>query len=236
MGDDRGGSGKSLPRPESGTLPIGCTKVPCQDPAKRTATVTLLVGGPYKKHGKDMPYGHVALRVVNAGSDKTYDYGRYGKTWGFGDSKGEGMLRIWTDFGKYVSGENATGRTTTGYTFTVTPEQAQKVDDHFSTKIAGLTPNQDRGYIKQYRLADDYEALNSNCTTVSVEGAKEALPGIDKSASAFNDGRGLGFTEKVAAKAAGWPDHLFMPQDLGALLGGMSGSEKPTSTTYSSGR
>jgi hypothetical protein len=183
-----------------------------------------------------MPYGHVALRVVNAGSDKTYDYGRYGKTWGFGDSQGEGMLRIWSDFGKYITGENATGRTTTGYTFTVTPEEAQKVDDYFSGKIAGITPNQDRGYMKQYKLADDYDALSSNCTTLSVEGAKQALPNIDKHASSFNEGRGLGFGEKIAAKAAGWPGHIFMPQDLGALLSGTSGTEKPTIETYSGGQ
>jgi hypothetical protein len=231
MADDTSGPGNPLPRPKSGTLPVGCTQMPC----KKVATVTLLIGGPYRKHEKDMPYGHVALRVVNEGSDHTYDYGRYGQTWGIGDSKGEGMLRVWTDFSKYIAGENSTGRTTTGYTFTVTPEEAKRVDDHFSGKIAGLSPNQDRGYMKQYRLADDYDALGSNCTTLSVEGAKEAIPNVDATASSFNNGRGLGLTDKMAARVKGWPTHIFMPADLGAMLSGMSGSDKPSTTTYGGG-
>ena len=194
------------------------------------------MGGPYKHAGKEQPYGHVALRVVNGGSDKTYDYGRYGKTWGIGDSKGEGMLRIWTDFSKYISGENVPGRTTTGYTFKVTPEQAQRVDDFFSAKVAGLPINQDRGYMKQYKINDDYDALSSNCTTICIDGAKQALPSLDKDASAFNDGRGLSSTEKLLARAAGWPSRLFMPDDLGTMLSSIGGDDKPTITRYGGGQ
>jgi len=55
----------------------------------------ILIGGPYKNH----LYGHVALRVFGYTEDGTrydcvYDFGRYGKTWGFQNSKGEGQLRV----------------------------------------------------------------------------------------------------------------------------------------------
>ncbi len=72
------------------------------------AHMEILVGGPYEKHGQIQPYGHVAIRVTISKSDMTYDFGRYGKTWGAGDSEGEGMLRVWTDFSKYITGEKAT--------------------------------------------------------------------------------------------------------------------------------
>ena len=42
----------------------------------RMASVEMLVGGPYGTH----PYGHTALRVTTADSDKVFDYGRYGRT------------------------------------------------------------------------------------------------------------------------------------------------------------
>jgi hypothetical protein len=196
---------------------------------KLSATVELLVGGPYGNH----PYGHVAVRVVNAASDTTYDFGRYGRTWGTGNSQGEGMLRVWTDFGKYIADENSTGRTTTGYIFRITPAEAQKIDSFLSAKISGLTTNQDRGYMKQYRLPTDYDALTCNCTTLSVDGTKQALPNIDDNYSSYNSGRGLSLLEKGAAKVAGWPNRTFMPADLGALLSSMDGQDKPTSESFS---
>lgn len=54
----------------------------------RLASVEMLVGGPYGNH----PYGHTALRVTTADIDRIFDYGRYGRTWGLGDSEGEGIL------------------------------------------------------------------------------------------------------------------------------------------------
>jgi hypothetical protein len=50
----------------------------------RMASVEILVGGPYGNH----PYGHTALRVTTTDSDNVFDYGRYGRTWGLGDSEG----------------------------------------------------------------------------------------------------------------------------------------------------
>lgn len=76
----------------------------------RLASVELLVGGPYGDHS----YGHAALRVTTPEVDKVFDYGRYGQVWGFGNSEGEGILKIWSDFNAYIKEENDLGRVTTG--------------------------------------------------------------------------------------------------------------------------
>jgi hypothetical protein len=138
------------------------------------SSIEILVGGPYTKNGKNHPYGHVALRVITEGKDITYDYGRYGQTWGLGGSEGEGMLNVWTNFSKYIKGEKATGRTTKGYTFNVSDDDAKKVIEFFESKIKGVEPNQDRGYMKRFRIKDFLKAftitfifsLDSDCIVV----------------------------------------------------------------------
>lgn len=204
-----------LPEPTTGSKCVGDPAIGC--PNRKKATVHLLVGGPYERNGKNHPYGHVALRVVTDTQDFTYDYGRYGATWGLGGSEGEGMLRVWTDHGKYIAGENSTGRVTTTFSYETTEADAQKVIAHFNGKIASKKPNIDRGYMKQYRI-EDYHALSTNCTTVSVDGATIALPSLMDGSKKFNVGNGLSGSEKFAAKLNGWPDRIFMPADLGNFL------------------
>ena len=187
--------------------------------------IEILVGGPYMKHGKEQPYGHVALRVITSQSDITYDYGRYSRVWGIGNSEGDGILRIWTDFTRYIAGEKATGRTTVGYRFRVTAAEANQVNDHFMKIIKGQEPNQVRGeYMKQYKI-NDYHALNSNCTTISIDGATQAIPNLMQGSEPFNIGGKLSTTEKLAAKLKGWPNRIFMPADLGNFLTSLQGNE-----------
>lgn len=157
--------------------------------------VQVLIGGPYGEHG----YGHVALRVVGSSYDYTYDYGRYGKTWGIGGSGGEGQLRIWSDFSKYIAGENSTGRTTTGYTYRTNTAQDKAVIDYYAKITAGIAPNLSRSsYMVQKRI-HDYDAANNNCTTVSLDGLSQVLPPKFISSlrdSRFNQGRGLSLVER----------------------------------------
>ncbi len=190
----------------------------------------VLVGGPYTRNGEEHPYGHVALRVLTPKSETIYDFGRYGKVWGIGNSKGEGILRVWSNFQKYIAGENATGRTTTGYTFDVTLEQANAVDAYFAGLISGLETTSDRGHMKQYRLAKDYDALSCNCTTMSVDGVRAAKPTFATEAKKFNEGNGLSRTERSAAWFVGWPDRIFMPADLANYIKSLTGAEAPNST------
>lgn len=189
--------------PKSDTTPI----------LVRLAKLELLIGGPYGEH----PYGHTALRVSVSGDDRVYDYGRYGRTWGVGKSEGEGVLNIWSSFASYIEEENSLGRLTVGYAYDVTEEQAQRANQFYQTRIAGKKPRSSTAHTTSY-VIDDYYALGPNCTTLSVSAAKTALPDLDKARAAFQNGEGLSLMEKGLVRARGWPDHLFMPADLKAML------------------
>ena len=143
------------------------------------------------------------------------------------------MLRVWTNFSKYIAGENATGRTTTGYRFAVTEADADKVIAFYERRVGNNAPNQDRGYMKQDRL-EDYNALARNCTTESIDGATIALSSLMDGSQAYNRGEGLGFMEKAAATAAGWPKRIFMPADLGNHLAALNGDRHPDAVTVHS--
>lgn len=180
------------------------------------AYVELLIGGPYTSNGKEHTYGHVALRVSFQAEERIYDFGRYN---GENGPYGQGRLRIWTKFSKYIAGENATGRLTTGFVYRVPLETIAQVNAHFNGLIAGQAVLKSFGdYMKEYRLSEDYHALNNNCTTVAMNAARIALKDIDGNVSKFNEGRGMSMAERAAAHMAGWPKYIFLPADLQAML------------------
>jgi hypothetical protein len=179
----------------------------------RLASVELLVGGPYPGH----PYGHTALRVTTSQLDRVFDYGRYGRYWGLGNSEGEGILRIWNDFNAYIKEENLLQRVTTGFVYETSEESAQKVLDFFEQKITGKKVTSNKPEKKEV-LVDTYNALGPNCTTLSVWAIKQIFPDIDRDWSSFEHGRGLGVMEKAAVSAKGWPKYIFMPADLQVML------------------
>lgn len=200
----------------NGGVPIDTTK--SSELRLVSPKIEILVGGPYTLAGEDHPYGHTALRVISSEYDVIYDFGRYGNTWGIGDSEGDGILNIWTDFSKYIASENSIGRLTTGYVYLVPEANAAQASAFFLSKISGKNPIKDIGYMKRYKLDQDYNALSNNCTTISFDGAQRALPNISKGSDQFIEGEGLGFKEKTAAKLAGWPKNIFMPADLSEFL------------------
>lgn len=186
-----------------------------------TASIEILVGGPYAGHS----YGHTALRVITKGQDRIYDYGRYRNTWGVGKSEGDGVLKVWSNFNAYITEENSYGRVTTGFLYEVSEAQAQQARAFYDTKLTGKKPLLSDAHKTVY-IIEDYYALGPNCTTISVAGAKMAVPDIDAQRAAFQKGRGLSLMEKAAVSAKGWPDHLIMPADLQAMLESSS-SRKP---------
>ncbi len=112
---------------------------------------TIVVGGPYGDHG----YGHVSIRVHGDGYDYTYDFGRYGKTGGAFGETGEGILRVWTNFEKFIESENSTGRTSYGYTFDTDSKQDQKIISVFNDKISNSEQRKHPWhgkYMSQYKL------------------------------------------------------------------------------------
>jgi hypothetical protein len=176
----------------------------------RLASMEILVGGPYGDHR----YGHTALRVNTASTERVYDYGRYGQSFG---PEGEGVLRIWKGFQAYIDDENRLGRITTGYLFDIPEAKAIEIIASFEKKIVGKPKKLETRYYQSY-VVDRYYALGPNCTTVSLGGARLALPSIDVGWEAYQKGRGLSFVEKQAVNMKGWPPYIFMPADLQELL------------------
>ena len=182
----------------------------------QSPSIQLLIGGPYKINNEEHTYGHAALRVITSNNEHVYDFGRYnGETGPYG----QGRLRVWTKFPKYIFGENATGRATTGFLYRILQAAADQVNSHFINLIGNRPVLKAYGdYMKEYRLAVDYHALTNNCATTSMAGARVAVKDLDYNVSKYNEGRGMSFAERTAAKIAGWPSFIFMPADLQKML------------------
>lgn len=187
-----------------------------------TPSIEILIGGPYKTStGEEHNYGHAALRVVTTSAERVYDFGRYGATKGMFGAEGEGILRIWDKFDTYIAGENAYGRTTTGFSYPITDERAITVNRYYDNLVTNSIPRRPKHpNQKEFKLSENYHAVDNNCATMTLAGARLALPGIDYNFTQFNVGRGMTDVEKTAARAQnfGWPSHIFMPADVRAML------------------
>lgn len=188
------------------------------DKLKPTAEIHILVGGAYTdSSGEEHRYGHTALRVKTKSSDLTYDFGRYGKITGtFGES-GDGILRVWRFFQPYISGEVALQRKTTGFVYGVFNHEGDLSNSYFDGLIkSGKLIESKSGVQKSvYRLASDYHALGPNCTTLSLDAARQAIRKIDRGSEKYNKPEDvLTFTERLALKAKGGASRLFLPANL----------------------
>lgn len=210
-----------MPKPVTRAKTVPPQNSVVQAKIKPTSEIHILVGGPYVKDGEEHRYGHTALRVESKKSDLTYDFGRYGTTRGtFGES-GDGILRVWTDFKSYITGENALKRTTTGFVYYVFDHQAGAANSFFDEKIRAATPlpRKNRANMKTYKLATDYHALGPNCTTLSIDGARAAIKSIDRGSDAYNKPEVvLDWKERLALAATGGSNRLFLPANLQTFL------------------
>lgn len=181
----------------------------------------ILIGGPYtKSSGEEMNYGHAALRVVVNGKDRTYDFGRYGLTWGAFDSEGEGILRVWSVFDNYIKGENSYGRSTTGYVYILDKSSANNIINYFK-KITDASKKISIKIIGQsvYRLNNNYHATYFNCTTVTIDGALQSGKPVVKNPSYYDKMQGLDTLGKIGAVFSQKPDnYIFMPFDLQNMI------------------
>lgn len=195
------------------------------DKLKPSAEMHILVGGPYSINGEEHRYGHTALRIKNKGGDITYDFGRYGDTRGLLGESGDGILRMWSDFSPYIRSENALGRTTVGFVYAIFEHQAKAVNDYFSslTTAGKHIALKDRASMKVFKLSSDYHALGPNCTTLSVDGAKQAIPKIDAGSEQFiKPEEVLNKSERFALAASGGAKRLFLPANLQSYLNSSS--------------
>lgn len=186
------------------------------------AYMEVLVGGPYTRNNEEHPFGHAALRVVVGSQDVTYDFGRYGRTWGTFDSEGEGVLNVWTSFRAYIAGENSLGRTTTGFVYFLDNATAKTIIAHFDGVVAQKKElRRKTATSARYVLPSNYHPTSNNCTTVTIVGAKISGKPIVQNPAKYSEMRGLSFIERQAARAQTKPqDGIFMPADLQAMLEG----------------
>ena len=185
--------------------------------------IEILIGGPYRgRDGEIHSYGHAALRVITSVDERVYDFGRYGAITGDFGAEGEGILRVWERFDTYITGENSYGRLTKGYTYLVPVDKANSVNKYFLDIVSkGTTRRAKHPNLKEFKLPQPYHALTNNCATVTLSGAKIALPGIDANGASHIQGRGMSSTEIFAARAknfGSWPLQIFMPADVQSML------------------
>lgn len=218
---------------------------------KPTAWMELLVGGPYTKNGKEHRYGHTALYIRYSGGERIYDYGRYRTIYpervnlgistinldGDSSPRGEGILKIWNNFSRYITSENALGRTTVVYGYSIMESQAQLVVRHFLDMIRGIEPYEKNASHQRYKTRLDYFALGPNCTTVSIDGAQRAVPSIVQGSSQYIKTDGiLGYDALAAMRIQGYrtPNRIFLPANLGSYLDGSPAIKVEKRTVYSS--
>lgn len=190
-----------------------------------TAEMHILIGGPYELDGETHRYGHTAIRIKTGAKDLTYDFGRYGRVTGDFGAEGEGILRIWSDFQAYISGENALGRPTTSFVYAIFDHQAAAVLDHFAKLTSAAKPRPDlqrsRPTLQVFQLAANYHALGYNCTTLSLDGAKKAFSTFEDGSTEFiKPSAVLTLAERMAmgTVGGGTPNRLFLPANLQTFL------------------
>lgn len=117
----------------------------------------------------------------------------------------------------YISGEVALQRKTTGFVYGVFDHEGDLSNSYFDSLIrSGKLMESKSGPQKNvYRLATDYHALGPNCTTLSLDAARQAIPKIDFGSEKYNKPEDvLTFTERMALKAKGGAPRLFLPANL----------------------
>jgi hypothetical protein len=180
----------------------------------------IVIAGPYEGRS----YGHAALRVVTPAGDRTYDFGRYGETFGEFGARGEGILRVWSSFIAYLWEESKTGRTIHSYVYAIGAHQAQSLERHYARLIAPAARRIGAGKpagMAEYKLPRNYHGVTNNCTTMVLAGVTLALPQLLYRPGRYNTGRGLSAREKAGARFASggnWPREIFMPADVQRML------------------
>jgi len=183
----------------------------------------MLVGGPYSQDGEVHRYGHTAVRIRTPRTDVTYDFGRYGRVTGDFGAEGEGILREWTDFEKYITGENGIGRVTVGFVYKIFQHQTKPATDFFTSLIAtgvrDTSKERGRAWLRVYKLTRNYHALGPNCTTISLDSATKTWPRYEAGTGAYIKPEAvLNFGERTALKLKGVPARIFLPANLQQFL------------------
>ena len=159
--------------------------------------VEFYVGHPYETSN----IGHSFIRVntLDQYGEIVYDYGRYGKSWGYLKFTGEGIMRVWKGRSaiNFLLKKQMKYRNTTGFTFKVTKEQALMVYKHFEKKLANAKFIKEYKYHKRYRLEENFDGITRQCTAMALSGIRVMLD-LEEYYTIFDRklNLGFGFNEK----------------------------------------
>ena len=135
----------------------------------------IIVGLPYGTHR----IGHTAVRVSPPGKREViYDFGRYGRVWGPLRMQGEGIMRVWRgrrQVRRYLQ-KQMSYRDSIGYDIAVSPEEEQRVYRYYEDLLANARWSRPGSLHKRYRLAEDYDGVFTQCTSVALNGLKHVWP------------------------------------------------------------
>ena len=144
--------------------------------AMPAAALEIMVGLPYGKH----TIGHTAVRVrtFDQNGEVIYDFGRYGRTWGHLHFHGEGIMRVWRgprEIKRYLQKQQSF-RDTVGFTIDVPEQEERQIYRYYENLLANKRWRRPNDMHVRYRLAEDYNGINNQCTSMALAGMKAVLP------------------------------------------------------------
>lgn len=116
-------------------------------------------------------------------------------------------------------------RETTAFVFAIFEHEAKAVRDYYTALTARAKKRSDlergREDLTVFQLEANYHALGYNCTSLSLDGARVAIPKVEEGSADFiKPEKVLTWTERAAMKTVGGgtPDRIFLPDNLKDFL------------------
>lgn len=171
-------------------------------------------------------WGHVSLRVVHEDKDLVFDFGRYGAMWGFFNTEGAPILRVWKNAAKaHLDYLKKGGGPVTEIRFATDAAAAERVLAFYDRLIKGRKPYSSTFQTDYYDTKTPaFHSINHNCTTVAIEAFSEGLPHYRVNNPKYAVATELSGIFRIAAndyaydsKNKRWK-HIWWPMDLRALL------------------
>lgn len=182
--------------------------------------IKLYVGLPYSSHN----VGHSFVRVSTGDSDGEviYDFGRYGKSGGYLNFSGEGIMRVWRGRSavKFFLKKQQRFRDFIEYRIKVTPEVHKKIYLHYESLLKNAKLVEEHPNHKRFRLKRDFDGVTVQCTATSLEGLRLKMDKKDYNSlldPKFN--KGEGFTKEqrdyyFKVQKEKKIDHVAVPLDV----------------------
>ena len=170
----------------------------------------------------DHKWGHVSLRVKDDDQDLIFDFGRYGKMWGFFDTEGDPVLRVWKNANaEHTKYQKAGNPKIHAVHFSVSDREAQNILNYYENLTRGIKPYESNEHLDYYNLGSPaFHAINHNCTTLSIAAFHAGAPRAQINDSAYAQGDGLYWWARAKAtkfdynpRIKRW-GHIWWPKDL----------------------